>query len=170
MTTLAIVDIAILILIAVSMLIGAWRGFVKEAFSFVNWGAALLISFIFRGSLASSDIFLNLSPSPVVRDLAAGAAIFFTVLIAGSIAVNLLSKIVKATGLGGTDRLIGALFGIGRAFVILMLIVIFLPRMLPVAEESWWKASYALPELQRFESWFLQLISDIWVWIQTLLA
>ncbi len=47
----------------------------------------------------------------------------------------------KATGLTGTDRLMGLLFGVTRGVIIVMAGLIVLTEILPVKQDLWWQQS-----------------------------
>ncbi len=54
----SLADISILIIIVISMLLGLWRGLVKEAFSLLAWVAAVFIAGFFSAPLA--DLMINM--------------------------------------------------------------------------------------------------------------
>ena len=45
-------DYAVLAVLAISVLVGALRGFIKEVFSLLVWSAAFLIAYHFAGDVA----------------------------------------------------------------------------------------------------------------------
>ncbi len=157
-------DIAILLVLAISASVGLFRGFIKEVFSLATWGAALLLSFLFRSQVGQ---LLPLDPElgSIVLDLAGGACIFILVLVCGGLVSHLLSKLAEATGLSGTDRTLGSVFGLARGLVIVLAILIFLPAMAPVEEVNWWASSFLIPEFLAFESWAMELLSSLSSWI-----
>lgn len=118
---MAIVDIIILGIIGLSCLFGGFRGLVKEALSLAFWiGAAVL------ASVFSDDVAVKLAGSidnPAFRRIVAFLMIFIITVFAGGLISNLFSKLMSKAGLGGVDRLLGALFGIIRGVVIVTVIV-----------------------------------------------
>lgn len=157
-------DIAILVVLAISASVGLFRGFIKEVFSLATWAIALLLSFLFRSQIGQ---LLPLDPelSPVVLDLAGGACIFILVLVCGGLVSHMLSKLAHATGLSGTDRTLGSVFGLARGLIIVLAILIFLPAMAPVVEASWWTGSFMIPEFLAFESWAMEVLGSLSSWI-----
>jgi membrane protein required for colicin V production len=157
-------DIAILIALIISASGGLLRGFIKEVFSLATWGAALLLSFLFRSQVGQ---LLPLDPElgPVVLDLAGGACIFILVLVCGGLVSHLLSKLAHATGLSGADRTLGSVFGLARGLIIVLAILIFLPAMAPVEEAGWWTGSFLIPEFLAFESWAMEVLGSLSSWI-----
>jgi len=63
----------------------------------------------------------------------------------------LLGKLVSSTGLGGTDRTLGLVFGVFRGLLIVLALVVVVPKALPVDQDSWWTASQLIPLFQSFE-------------------
>ncbi len=150
-------DWAIIAILALSSGIGLIRGFVKEAFSLVVWVAAVVIAKTFSPQLAT--LLSNVIQTPSLRELAAFAALFVLTLIVGAMANYLVGALVKMTGLSGTDRLLGVLFGVVRGFIITMLIIVFLPAIVPVDQDAWWQQSRLVGYLLQFESWARELFS-----------
>src|SRR5262249_19112957 len=97
--------------------IGAWRGLVREVVSILGWIIAFLAANLFAGPLGPS--MPEAIPSPELRVAAAFVAVFIVSLILASLAGLILSKVLKAVGLGGFDRWLGALFGAARGVLIL---------------------------------------------------
>lgn len=150
-------DWAIVGILALSSGIGLIRGFVKEAFSLAVWVAAVVIAKTFSPQLAV--LLSNAIQTPSLRELAAFATLFVLTLIVGAMANYLMGALVKMTGLSGTDRLLGVLFGVVRGFIIVMLIIVFLPAILPVDQDPWWQQSLLVEYLLQFESWARELFS-----------
>ena len=133
------------------MTIGCARGFVKEAMSLAVWFAAGALAILFYQPLAS--YLIDIISTASLRFLAAWVAIFVAVLLVGGLLNYLLGKLVDATGLSGTDRLLGLLFGAARGCIIVMVILIILPSLLPVEQDAWWQQSILIPQFLRFEDW-----------------
>lgn len=144
-------DWAIIAVLGLSALISVVRGFVKEIVSLLIWLAAAVIASIFHDQLAS--LMSDLIDTPSLRMLAAWIVLFVAVLLVGSILNYLLGKLVKATGLSGTDRLLGLVFGAIRGLIIVMVILIILPKILPVMEDQWWLDSTIIPYFMQYEDW-----------------
>jgi len=144
-------DWAIIAVLGLSALISVVRGFVKEVVSLLIWLAAAVIASIFHDQLAS--LMSDLIDTPSLRMLAAWIILFVAVLLVGSILNYLLGKLVKATGLSGTDRLLGLVFGAIRGLIIVMVILIILPKILPVMEDQWWLESTIIPYFMQYEDW-----------------
>ncbi|MCB1668535.1 MAG: CvpA family protein [Porticoccaceae bacterium] len=144
-------DWAILSVLGLSALISVIRGFVKEAVSLLIWVAAAVVASVFYERLAVWLV--DLIDPASLRLLVSWVGLFVAVLIVGGLVNFLLGHLVKATGLSGTDRLLGLLFGVARGLIIVMAVLILLPGILPVQQDDWWQQSVLIPEFLRFESW-----------------
>ena len=125
------------------------RGFVKEAMSLVIWLAAFFVAMSFKEVVA--ELLINIIALPSIRQLAAWIILFVGTLLLGSIANYLLGKLVSSTGLSGTDRTLGLVFGGFRGLLIVLALVIIVPKALPVDEDLWWTSSRLIPLFQSFE-------------------
>jgi membrane protein required for colicin V production len=143
-------DIAILAIIGLSIAIGFWRGFIKEVFALAVWLAAFWLAFQYSGVLA--EMIGDAVSLPSARTAIAFAGIFVVVLLVGALLTYLIGKLVEGTGLSGTDRLFGAIFGAvrGLALVILILLV---AGFTPLPQDPWWKESAAINNLLPLVDW-----------------
>lgn len=144
-------DWAIFAILAVSSLISLKRGFVKEALSMANWVLAFVIAMTFRDALS-----VLLEPqiaTPSLRDMVAFGLLFAATLIIGAMVNYLIGELVRMTGLSGTDRLFGMIFGFIRGFIIVMAALLLLPSLVSIDQDTWWKESLVIPHLLEFEDW-----------------
>ncbi len=144
------IDYAIIGLILISSIIGLLRGFIKEAFSLVIWMMAIWVGLTFSREL--SGFLEGIINYPSARIAVAFAILFFVTLILGALISYLLSELVKKTGLTGSDRFAGMIFGLARGFAVVA-IVIMLAGLTPLPEDSWWKESILIPPFQSLAIW-----------------
>ena len=143
--------------IFISLLVGVFRGFIREVLSLVSWGLALWVGW--RFFKPASAYLENMVSSEPVRQIAAFVFLFIAVLILLTVASHFLSKLFKVTGIAFIDRLFGALFGFGRG-VLIMSIVVILGGATALPKESWWKDSVLAPQLQPVTDFLLGLMPD----------
>ena len=117
------------------------RGFIKEIMSLLSWIAALLVSRVYSVSLAS--ILENLIDNPSVRYVIAFSVLFVIIIMLGTLLNHLMSKLLVVTGLKTIDRLLGAVFGLARGTVI-VLVVLFILNVF-VSGSEWWQQSTLIP-------------------------
>ena len=140
------VDYAIIIIIVLSAVISLFRGFVKEALSLAVWILAIWIALTFANHVAA--LMENMISIPSVRISVAFSILFVTVIILGSIINYFAGKLVTKSGLTGTDRMLGAVFGMARGGVIVVILVL-LAGLTAVPRDNWWKQSVLLPYAQK---------------------
>lgn len=149
------VDWAIVALIGLSGLISLSRGFVKEALSLLVWCVAGAVAWLYGGALAEHlAAWIEL---PSARVIAACALLFVLTLMVGALLTHLLGMLVQATGLSGTDRLLGMIFGVARG-LLLVVIAVGLLSLAPVQQDPWWQQSVLLPDFLMLADWSKNLV------------
>jgi len=147
-------DLVLFIVILLSALIGLVRGLVREVLSLGIWIAAFLIAVALAPALAEG-LPAGLGDTPI-RLVAGFGLVFVAVLIVGGIVQWLIRKLVETTGLSGTDRVLGFVFG-GLRGVIVCIVALVLLR--PFAEDAdWWQRAETVPALLAFEHDVLSLL------------
>ncbi len=141
------IDIGILIAIAFSMVVSAFRGFFKEAINLCTWLAAILITLIFTSRFASL-LPRDSIDSPQARFAISAVVLFFGSMIIGSIINFLFQKILSSSGKTRMDTILGVVFGATRGFVIVTLLVLLANLQPTLKQENWWQESKILPPLQ----------------------
>ncbi len=135
---LTTIDFILIGIIAFSSIISILRGFMKEMISLLTWVAAFLVALFYCTHLAplvpaSVDI-------PSARLAIAFVSLFIVTLIVGGIINAVVGLLVKKTGLSGSDRSIGVVFGLARG-VFLVCVLMLLGSLTPMPQDSWWKES-----------------------------
>lgn len=153
--TLGWIDWAIIAIIAVSALISLARGFVKEALSLLTWVVAGLVAWMFGGALAG-----HLSPfieTPSIRVIVACSILFILTLLLGGLINYLIGQLVRVTGLSGTDRFLGMIFGAARG-ALLIVVAVGLLSLAPVEGDVWWRQSELIPHFLLVADWSKNMI------------
>ena len=122
----------------VSLVLGAWRGFVYEVMSVLNWLQAF-----FLAQWLATDVGPHLpmgGASDVLRFAAGFVIVFVIAALIGGMVVWLVTKLVVSSGLQRVDRALGAGFGLVRG-VILLLAVAVVMEMTPWKASTWWRES-----------------------------
>lgn len=144
------IDFAMIGLVLISSIIGLFRGFVREAFSLVTWVVAIWVGLTF--SRGFSDFLENFISYPSARIALSFAILFFITLILGSFIGYLLGALIRKTGLTGTDRFLGIIFGIARGVLVVAILVV-LAGLTPLPEDPWWRESKLIPPFQSIAVW-----------------
>jgi membrane protein required for colicin V production len=152
---MAWVDLVIIGVIGLSALISLIRGFVKESISLVTWVAAGLIALRYYAPMA--DLLEPFVSSAPLRQWVGGGILFVVTLIVGAIVNFIISQLVSKTGLSGTDKALGVVFGAARG-VLLVTMVVLLASLTPMPEASWWQESATIGFFQQLAVWIKGVI------------
>ena len=117
-----VLDIAIVVVLVLSVAWGIWRGFVREFLSLAGWVLAFLAANAVAASLG--ELLPASWAREEVRVLIAFVVVFVVVLSATTLVAMLLARLFKAAGLGGVDRTLGGVFGLIRGVVILLAVTV----------------------------------------------
>ncbi len=150
-----LVDWILLAIVLVSTAIALVRGFIKEVISLVTWIAAFAIALAF--SQAASVWVPEAVDIPSARVAIAFVALFVIVLILGGIINWAISKLVETTGLSGTDRSVGMVFGLLRGVLIVAGLLV-LGGFTTLPKEPWWETSMLIPHFQVVAEWLLAVM------------
>ncbi|WP_371193416.1 CvpA family protein [Glaciecola sp. SC05] len=150
-------DFTILGIIVFSAVISVVRGFVKEALSLIVWLSAFFVASQFYLHLAK---YLSQIDDTMIRNGVAVAILFIGTLIAGALVNYVISQLVKATGLSGTDRVLGAVFGALRGVLVVSAALFFLDTFTPAGGSAWWTQSLLVPEFAFIIEWFFEYVKE----------
>ncbi len=136
------IDYILLAILVISIGISVFRGFVKEAISLASWAMAIWCAWAFGGAVAGA---LEGSIDSVLTRLwVARVLLLVGILIAGGLLERLMVFLLKKSGLTGTDRAIGMLFGCARGVLLVGVLVAILQRG-GFEDATWWQDSKLIP-------------------------
>lgn len=139
------VDGIFLAIIALSTLIGLWRGITREIMGIGGWVGAFLA--VVYGLPALRPLGREYIKNPMLADAAVAIGLFVITLSILIIISRLVSDRIKVSILGGLDKSFGLLFGMFRGIVVVCLIFMTLsffygaqtlPDSLKVAKSTPW--------------------------------
>ncbi len=136
-------DYAFLGMAVLSTLLGLWRGFVSEIFSLLGWLIALAAAWYAAAYVAT---FMPIT-SDSLRWLAAFALVFTAVLITLAVLRMFLKGLLAAAGMSAVDRLLGGGFGLLRALILAVLLVLG-AGLTSLPREEWWREAVFAPPLE----------------------
>lgn len=139
------VDVVMLAVLLLSMAVGAWRGLVFEVMSLLGWFAAYLAAQWAGGSMAA---YLPIgAPGSAINHAAAFVATFLAALLVWGLLLKLLKMLIHATPLALIDRLLGAVFGVLRGCVLLLVVAAVVTRT-PWVDTPAWRQSVGVSWLK----------------------
>lgn len=138
-------DYGVVAIVGASLLLGLWRGVVGELIALAAWILAFFAAREFGPQLGQS-LFTGIS-DPAIRTLAGWAAVFIGVLVLMSLGRLAASSMIRALGLGLSDRLLGLFFGLLRGLLI-VLILVAVGGMTAAPKQNWWLQAQLSPPLE----------------------
>ena len=145
-------------IVVISALISLRRGFFKEVLSLCTWVAAVFVAWSFGGALAVhlTDYF----DTPSIRVMVACGLLFVATLLVGALVNRIIGELVQATGLTGTDRLLGMVFG-GLRGCVLVVLLVGLMGFAPIQQDSAWVNSVLLPHFLLLADWSKETVYQV---------
>jgi membrane protein required for colicin V production len=129
-------DFVLLAILTASAILGLVRGLVKEVLSLAAYGLAFLAA-IWWGPMVSDHLDRWIT-QPFLRMGAAYVGVFVVILLLMGLFNMTLGALIRATGLTPADHGLGAVFGLVRGVLFVLLLVI-VAGYTPLPEEPWWK-------------------------------
>ena len=150
------VDYVIPGIIVISALFSLMRGFVREALSLIGWVAAFWLALRYANPLA--ELFLSSITIPSLRIITAFTILFVLTLMLAALVNHLAGHLVKRTGLTGTDRAVGIVFGVARGGVVVSILVL-LAGLTSLPQDPWWGESMMIGHFESFALWMQTTIA-----------
>lgn len=135
---MAILDWTVLAVLALSVLLGLFRGLVYEVLSVLNWLAAFLLAQWLAPQVA--QLLPLAAAGEPIRYAAGFVLVFIAALFAGGLLAWLTRKLVEAVGLAPVDRALGGLFGLVRGTVAVLALAVVV-HLTGLKEATWWTES-----------------------------
>ncbi|HEV7136073.1 MAG TPA: CvpA family protein [Steroidobacteraceae bacterium] len=137
-----IADYVVIATVVLSAIVGAVRGFLREAIALCAWIVALFVAWHFSDMIEPH--LGGLLSAHYVRPWAARAIIVALILLFGAALGAIVAHYVRVSIFSGMDRFLGFLFGAARGAVLIGVFVI-LGQLLKLDGELWWRHSMLLP-------------------------
>lgn len=127
-------DVIILIITAISALIALCRGFVKEVLSIVGWVLAAIAVFYLLPVL--TPLAQKYIASTTMASIVTALLILIIFYVVWLLSTDKMIGKVRTSKLSALDRMLGLLFGVLRACLLVILFNILMTWMLPEESES----------------------------------
>ncbi len=138
-------DFILIGLIGLSIVIGIFRGFIRESISLISWISAIILAIAFANPLS---VYMTFTDVAFIKMLSAFLIIFVSVIFVGAIFNLIIGSLVRKTPFSMPDRILGSLFGLARG-VVFITVAVLIASLTPFPEETWWKQSYMLTQFQK---------------------
>ena len=150
---MATIDFLISGVLVISLFFGTWRGFVKEVISILAWVSSFFISITFVSEL--SEILLKSLGTHFFSFPLSFFLLFIGTMLFFSLVSFLMSEVLRASGLKGFDKLLGALFGLAKGTTIVAVACVVSRFFVPQTYLIWYESSAFLPH-------FVQIFDFVW--------
>ena len=161
---ISILDFILVGTLAISAVVGFFRGFVSEILSLLVWVIAFWATFSFDDNLA--NYFLSSIESEASQIWLSRLMIMAIVLIIGGIINKLLSKIVSWNFTG--NLLFGILFGFFRGLVFIAIIILILEDT-RLYSEPWVQDAILLEYAENITDFVTNLFLDYYEPVETIM-
>lgn len=132
---MAVFDLLVLVVLGLSVLVSMVRGVVAEIASLITWLVALIAARVLAPTMAELA-FTRVEPQ-FFANVLAFVLVFVATYFLLSLAQKLLTSAIQAVGLGGINKLFGAVFGLVKGTLLITVVVLLC----------------ALTDLPRTEDW-----------------
>ena len=149
------IDWLLIGIIVLSTLISLIRGFTREVFSLITWLVAVVVAVRFTPQVAAW--LAQHIGSDELRVIAAFAGLFIATVVIGSLINFGIAQLVSSSGLSGTDRLLGSLFGIARGVLVCLLLIIA-AGLTPLVNKPEWQETRLIPAFAPLTQWALTFV------------
>lgn len=129
-------DFVVMAILAVSGLLGLLRGLLKEVLSLMAYVLAFVAA-IWWGPTVYGWLEAYIDTA-MLRMGVAYAAVFLVVLLGVGLVNMTLAALIRTTGLTPADHGLGAIFGLARGLLI-VLVLVALGGYTPLPQEPWWQ-------------------------------
>lgn len=136
-------------LVGISILIGIYRGSLREIISVITWGFSAYMAYLYGEQLGSSINFVTTD----LAKKATGSAIIFASLVLTFMIIKFFAfKAFSNDGPGAYDRFMGAVFGAVRGVLLILAILVAIaiaPQGTEIVSKDWYKDSVLTAYFQK---------------------
>lgn len=156
---IGLIDIIVLITIVLSILFALYRGLVCELLGISSW---ILAGFgALYGYSPMQKIMIHFIENEKMAGLAGSALIALIILIIMTIINAQITSRLRHSSLSGLDRILGLVFGVFRALLLIALIYIGASMLLSEKQvASLAKENVSLPYIQKIAGWMGRFVPE----------
>jgi membrane protein required for colicin V production len=135
-------DLIVVGIVGLSTVAAFLHGFVRVAASLAAWVLGFFAALRFSSGFGA--MLPDFGESPTTRYVVAFVAILLVVLVVGALIGFVVSRMVRAIGLGFLDRFLGAVVGLARGLIIVVFFVL-LAGLTTLPTKDWWQNAMLSP-------------------------
>lgn len=152
------VDAGFVLVLLLSALVGLWRGLLREVLSIVSWVAAGYLAY--RYHPLAAQLLEQWITEPTIRRVLAIVGVFVIAALVFALLSHVLASLVHGTALRGVDRGLGALFGLARGALVIVVTVLVVDAS-ALREEATWKGAQLVAKARPAAEWLRELIGPL---------
>jgi membrane protein required for colicin V production len=141
------IDLLLAVGLALSVIVGAWRGLLKEVLALMAWAVSYAAA-QWLGPVAAQHVPVG-SPGDRLNVVSGMVVAFVLAWLVWALVSWALTQLMRESPLSGPDRLLGSGFGLIRG-VLVALVLATLVSMTPVAQWAPWQTSRGVAWLAVF--------------------
>lgn len=112
------VDLAVLVVVAISAAVAFMRGIVRESLGILAWAGAAWFSWTYVDF--ARQLVRDLVGNEQMAEIIAYAGVFLVALLVLSVATSIVAQVIHSLGLGAVDRTLGIVFGLARGALLVI--------------------------------------------------
>ncbi len=145
-------DLTVCAIVGCSVLLGMVRGVIRELIGLGSWVIALMLA---RAVAPAVAAWLPVAVQPAALRLAISfVAVTVLALVVVGVITMLVSALIKAAGLSLADRALGAVFGMVRGLLI-VLVAVVVGGLTPVPRDAAWRGAILAPAFETAALWLI---------------
>ena len=137
-------DWCVLGVMALSTLFASMRGFTRELIALLAWIFGIVAAMVFSRTVAAW--FPDFGANEAVRHILAFGLILLVALFLGALVAWPLGSVIRKSGLGFADRFLGAIFGVLRGGLV-VLVFVLVAGLTTLPRQDWWQNAALAPAL-----------------------
>ncbi|WP_447928847.1 MULTISPECIES: CvpA family protein [unclassified Vreelandella] len=150
-------DAVFLAVLALSMLAGFLRGFIREALGLTAWVVALMVARVLADPVA--ELLSGMIDSYDARLVLAFALVIFAVILLCGIVIRLVHAAIVWAGMGLLNRFAGAVFGLARGVVVLLIATVLI-TLTPFSDLQAWQEASLRPTFIELRDWAVSQLNQ----------
>ena len=157
---MGMIDLVVIATVIVSVLFALYRGLLRELLGITSWilaGLACVFSYLPATKLLTDKV-----DNVKVWAITSSSLIALTILIVMTLINARITHSLRKSSLSGLDRILGVIFGIFRACLLIVLVWLFTRQMVwtPKQLETMQKQNFSVQYIQTVANWTEKLLPD----------